>query len=156
MALYKGFSTIDFSSGNISKGSFPSNSIKDQYTLTVSPITKKVILEYTGNNTFKLVDIALIERNILNHIFTRIGSRIMMPKWGSKIPELLFENLNDDTIELCRSELERIINYDPRVKLLNLSITPLYDMNTLTASISLKYIELNMTKNMNLNLEFSA
>ncbi len=155
MALYRGFSTIDYTSGNISKGSFPSTSLKDEYVVTVSPITKKVILEYTGNNTFKLVDIALVERNILNHIFTKIGSRVKMPKWGSKIPELLFEPLNDDTIEICRSELERIINYDPRVKLLNLIITPLHDRNTLTASISLQYIELNMSKNMNLNLEFT-
>lgn len=164
MALYRGFSSIDFKSGIISKGSFPSQSIRniitidgeDQYAFTVSPISKKVILEYTGNNTLVLTDIKLVERNLLNHMFTKIGSRIMMPKFGSRIPDMIFEPLTEETVNICRNEIEKIVKYDPRVSLNKLNVTPLYDLNTITISLSLNYIELNITKNMNFNIDFIA
>jgi phage baseplate assembly protein W len=150
MALYKGFSSIDYKSGTISRGVFPSsNDLKTQ-----SPLTTQLGLEYSGNNTFILTDIPLVERNIINHIYTKMGSRVMMPKFGSIIPDLLFEPLDDDTIFRCKTELERIVNYDPRVKLNGIIMTPLYDSNILSATISLYYVELNATQNMNLNLEF--
>jgi phage baseplate assembly protein W len=150
MALYKGFSSIDYKSGTISKGVFPSsNELK-----TMAPIEQSLGLENSGNNTFILTDIQLVERNIQNHIFTKIGSRVMMPKFGSIIPDLLFEPMDEDTIFRCKTELEKVVNYDPRVKLNGIVVTPLYDSNILNATISLYYIELNVTKNMNLNLEF--
>lgn len=150
MALYKGFSSIDYKSGTISKGVFPSsNELK-----TLSPIESSLGVEHSGNNTFILTDIPLVERNIMNHIFTKKGSRVMMPVFGSIIPDLLFEVMDDDTILKCKLELEKIIKYDPRVKLNGMIVTPLYDSNTLNVSISLYYVELNITKNMNFNLEF--
>jgi phage baseplate assembly protein W len=150
MALYKGFSSIDYKSGTISKGVFPSSNELN----TMSPIEQSLGLEYSGNNTFILTDIPLVERNIMNHIFTKKGSRVMMPTFGSIIPELLFEPLDDTTIFRCKTEIERIVNYDPRVKLNEIITTPIYDSNVLSVTLSLYYIELNVTKNMNLNLEF--
>ncbi len=78
----------------------------------------------------------------------------MMPTFGSIIPDLLFEPFDDDTLFRCKAELERIVNYDPRVKLNGIIVTPLYDENTLSVTINLYYVELNVTQNMNLNLEF--
>ena len=150
MALYKGFSSIDYKSGTISKGVFPSsNELK-----TMAPIEQSLGLENSGNNTFILTDIQLVERNIQNHIFTKIGSRVMMPKFGSLIPDLLFEPMDEDTIFRCKTELEKVVNYDPRVKLNNIIVTPVYDSNTLNVTINLYYVELNVTQNMNFNLEF--
>lgn len=150
MALYKGFSSIDYKSGTISRGVFPSSNELN----VLSPIETSLGLENSGNNTFVLTDIQLVERNIMNHIFTKKGSRVMMPTFGSIIPELLFEPMDEDTIFRCKTELERIVNYDPRVKLNNIVMTPVYDSNTLSATLNLYYVELNVTQNMNLNLEF--
>jgi phage baseplate assembly protein W len=150
MALYKGFSSIDYKSGTIAKGVFPSsNELK-----TMAPIETSLGLEYSGNNTFILTDIQLVERNIMNHIFTKKGSRLMMPKFGSIIPDLLFEPMDEDTIFRCKSELEKVVNYDPRVKLNGIIVTPVYDSNVLNVTLNLYYIELNVTQNMNFNLEF--
>lgn len=150
MALYKGFSSIDYKSGTISKGVFPSsNELK-----TLAPIEPSLGVEHSGNNTFILTDIQLVERNLMNHIFTKKGSRVMMPKFGSIIPELLFEPMDEDTIFRCKTEVEKVVNYDPRIKLNGMIATPLYDSNVLNITLNLYYVELNVTKNMNFNLEF--
>lgn len=151
MALYKGYSTIDFKSGSLTKGQFPSSNIKN----TVKPFAKIPNINNTGNNTFVLNDIPLVERNILNHIFTTKGSRIMMPKFGTIIPEILFEPLNEYNINRIRQEIINVVEYDPRVSMVKLLLTPFYDENRINVSLTLNYIELNVTRSMNFNLEFA-
>lgn len=151
MALYSGYSTIDFKSGSITRGRFPSTNIDG----TVKPFDTKLQIDNQGNNTFVLTDIALVERNILNHIFTSKGSRVMMPSFGSVIPELLFEQLNNDMLDRLKAELTNVINYDPRVKLVKLTLVPDYDRNSVNATALLNYIELNVTKDMNFNIQFN-
>jgi phage baseplate assembly protein W len=64
-----------------------------------------------------LTDIDLIKRDLLNHFMTRIGERVMRPNFGSRIWDLLDEQLTsvirqeiiDDAVRICQS--------DPRVKL---------------------------------------
>ena len=78
----------------------------------------------------------------------------MMPKFGTIIPDILFEPLNDYNINRIRQELTKVVDYDPRVRLINLTITPVHDENRINCSMVLKYIELNVTRSMNFNLEF--
>jgi phage baseplate assembly protein W len=150
MALYKGYSTIGFKSGNVHKGQYPSTNIDG----TTIPFAKIPNITNTGNNTFVLNDIALVERNLRNHIFTPKGSRVMMPKFGTIIPDILFEPLNEYNINRIRQELTKVVDYDPRVKLINLTISPVRDENRVNCSMVLQYIELNVTRSMNFNLEF--
>lgn len=150
--LYSGFSTVDFNSGTLKKGVFPSNNIAN----TVSAVSALMNIENPGNNTFKLTNMNLVERNLLNHINTPKGSRVMMPQFGSIIPQLLFEPLDDDVVVQCEAELTNIIAYDPRVELVNITSTQIPQTHTLNISMLLYYIELNVTKNMDFNLEFSA
>lgn len=150
--LYRGFSTIDFNSGTIKKGVFPATNVQG----ITSPIAANYNIENPGNNTFTLTDVSLVERNILNHINTSKGSRVMMPAFGSIIPELLFEPLDDEVVMRCESELKTIVAYDPRVQLLKIKTTKIPSTNTLNIAMMLLYVELNVTKNMDFNLEFSA
>jgi phage baseplate assembly protein W len=153
MALYKGFSSIDYKLGFKTTGSFAAKQLDG--TKKIAPIIDTFMdKENDGNNTFVLTDIKLVERNILNHIFTRKGERIMMPKFGTNIPYLVFEPLDQETIDQCRSELEAVVAYDPRVSLNSIDVNADYDHNALTVTLSLFYIELNVTKNMNFNIEF--
>ncbi len=110
--------------------------------------------EYQRTGSFIVRDIELVKLNILNHIFTRRGSRVMMPTFGTSIPDLVFEPLDDETIETVAEEIEQVINYDPRVELLNLEVLPDKPNNTLTVKVLLKYIELDTIDEIELNIEF--
>lgn len=163
MTIYSGYSTMGFISGTISKGQFPSKHIGTivddlgtTYTVsTVKPMTTSIQLENNGNNTFKMTDIPLVERNLINHIFTKKGSRLMMPSFGTTIPDKLFEPLTQSVLNDIKTELQAVINYDPRVSLRNLSIVPDYDKNSVTCTIDVNYIELDMTNRISLNLDFT-
>lgn len=112
--------------------------------------------EFERNKTFVLVDKQLVDMDLLNNIYTRRGSRVMMPNYGTLIPEMTFEPLDDSTIETVESELMTVFNNDPRVDLINLTVTPNYDINSLSVSAILNYIELNMTANFELNIVFES
>jgi phage baseplate assembly protein W len=72
---------------------------------TVSPDTEN----------FKLFDLALVKQDLLNHFYTRQGERLMNPKFGTVIWDLIFEPLTDDTKNLIIQNVNEIINYDPRI-----------------------------------------
>lgn len=110
--------------------------------------------EYQRNKTFRLNDIQLVQLDLLNHIFTKRGSRVMMPSFGTVIPELVFEPLDEDTLDTLRDELETVFRYDPRVEQLSLTITPNYDTNTVTASANLLYVELQVADAFEFNIQF--
>jgi phage baseplate assembly protein W len=151
MTVYSGISTIDFTSGVVAKGKFPSTN-----GITKPPFNSYSGLENPGSNTLKLTDLQLVERNLLNHLYTPKNARLMMPSWGTDIQKILFEPLDELTIEKCRLEIEKVVAYDPRVKLNKLYTVPLYDLNIIAVTLNLFYIELNVTKDMNFNLEFTT
>lgn len=112
--------------------------------------------EFMKNKSFTLTDIQLVELDLLNQIYTRRGSRVMMPTFGTLIPDLVFEPLDEETISTIESELITVFQYDPRVTLISLSVVPNYDTNTVTAVAILFYVELNLTQPFQLNIQFEA
>lgn len=106
------------------------------------------------NTSFTLKDIQLVKQDLINHLFTIRGERVMQPTFGTIIPNILFEPMDEQTIAAIENEIVRVINSDPRVSLLNIQLTPSYDENTLTVQVLLDYIELNMVEGFELNLEF--
>jgi len=112
--------------------------------------------EYQKNKSFTLTDVALVELDLLNQIYTRRGSRVMMPTFGTLIPELVFEPLDEETISTIESELISVFQFDPRVNMLSLNVVPNYDTNSITATAILFYVELNVTQPFQLNIQFEA
>ncbi len=112
--------------------------------------------EFEQTGSFKINDVELIKLDLLNHIFTRRGERVMMPRFGTSIPDLVFEPLDEETLDTLESELRIVIDYDPRVELLDLSIVEQADGNTVTAGIRIRCIELDTVELMNLNIEFGT
>jgi len=111
-------------------------------------------VSYEMNKSFILYDIDVVKTDILNHIFTRKGDRIMMPEFGTTIPDLVFEPIDNITLETIREELETVFNYDPRVSVINLQITPKEDENRIDVTAILQYIELDVVDNFYFNIEF--
>jgi len=112
--------------------------------------------EFQKNKSFRLTDISLVKMDILNHIFTRKGERVMLPNFGTIIPDLVFEPLDEETLDVLQDELEAVIEYDPRLELISLVVDPQYDQNAVTVAIKVFYIELNMDEVIELRLEFEG
>lgn len=112
--------------------------------------------EFQSKKTFKLHDIELVKMDLLNHIFTKRGERVMMPNFGTIIPELIFEPLTPDLVDTVREEVLRVINYDPRVDLLDIEATADFDNHLVQVAARVFYVELNLVDNFELNIEFEA
>lgn len=112
--------------------------------------------EFQKNKTFAIQDIALVELDILNQIYTQRGSRVMMPTFGTIIPTLVFEPLDATTVETVEDELLTVFKFDPRVTLLNLQVVPNYETSSLLVTALLRYIELNIVQPFQLNIIFEA
>lgn len=111
-------------------------------------------VSFDVKKTFKIYDIECVKADLLNHIFTRKGERVMMPDFGTGIPDLTFEPIDEITISSLREELTYVFDYDPRVELLNLVINTNIDENSIDATATLRYVELDLVDNLNINIEF--
>ena len=110
--------------------------------------------EFQATKNFRIQDVEAVKFDLLNHIFTKRGERVMMPLFGTVIPELAFEPLDEDTLETLEDELRFVFDYDPRVELLELEIQPDYNNSAVTAAARLFYVELNLVDDMELNIQF--
>lgn len=112
--------------------------------------------EYQNNKSFSLTDIELVKLDLLNHIFTRKGERVMMPNFGTRIPDLAFEPLDNYTLSILDEDLRAVFAFDPRVELIAMNIVPIPDSNTVIASAKLLYVELNMQGTLDINITFEG
>ena len=66
-----------------------------------------------------------IARSLRNLVLTSPGERFFNNNLGSRVNQLLFENMDDLTAASIKSEIENTINnYEPRVKLLKIRVSP--------------------------------
>ena len=73
-------------------------------------------------NNFKLYDIELVKRDLMNHFYIRKGEKLENPNFGTIIWDMLFENFTSEVRRLITEDVEQIINYDPRVRVNALTI----------------------------------
>lgn len=104
-----------------------------------------------GGN-FEIYNIECVEEDLLNHIFTVKGERVMMPEFGTRIPMMTFEPNDAESQGIIEEDLTTVFNYDPRVELLSLKITPFEDKNIILAVATLRYKEFNVTKDLRIEV----
>ena len=112
--------------------------------------------EFERIKQFELTDVELVKLDLLNHIFTSRGSRVMMPTFGTVIPELVFEPLDEQTTEILEDELRTVFDFDPRVEIVSLDLVIQEDQYTVTVSVELFYVELDIVDNFELNIVFEG
>lgn len=83
----------------------------------------------------------LVKRDLLNTFYTKKGERLMRPNYGSVIWDLLMNPDDTATEKEIRDDVDRIIDSDPRVDLLDTVI--IYMDHTIRIEINLKYVLLN-------------
>lgn len=64
----------------------------------------------------------LVIEDLMNHIMTRKGERIMMPTFGSIIHDLIFEPLTSEVSVLIEEDIKGIVDEDPRATFENITI----------------------------------
>lgn len=97
--------------------------------------------DWQNRQNFGMRDLELVKRDLLNHIYTIKGERVMMPNFGTRIPLLAFEPNDETTRATVEEDLRAVFNYDPRVQLLSLAVNSLPDNNAIVAVADLLYVE---------------
>jgi len=72
---------------------------------------------------FTLTDYELVKRDLLNHFSIREGQLPGRPDFGTKLWNFIFEPSTTDIHRQIKSEVERIVKYDPRINLNDIVIS---------------------------------
>ena len=89
-----------------------------------------------NDDLVSLSDTSAIARSIRNIVFTSPGEKFFNPDFGSRISESLFENVDEVSALTIEDEIRSsIINFEPRVNLLNTNVVPNPDDNEMNVTI---------------------
>ena len=107
-----------------------SKSFKDiSASFQVNPLT---------NDLIAIKNTTAIARSLRNLVLTTPGERFFNENLGSQVNNLLFENVDDVTAMSVRQEIINVIeNYEPRVKLLTVSVNA--NMDTYSMDVLIAY-----------------
>ena len=84
-----------------------------------------------------------IKQAVKNIILTSPGEKPFQPLIGSSVNRLLFEPLDAFTADTIAEEITTTINqYEPRVKLTKVDVTPIFEGNKLNVSLEYKIVGL--------------
>ena len=87
---------------------------------------------------FRLYDVELAKRDLLNEFYTRRGERLMSPQFGSIVWDLLFDPLTDEIITAIKTDCVRIVTKDPRLDIVSIDVID--NEHTIIVTIVLKYV----------------
>ena len=89
-----------------------------------------------NDDLVSLNDTSAIARSLRNIVFTQPGEKFFNPDFGSRISESLFENVDEVSAIAIEDEIKSsIINFEPRVNLLNTNVVPNPDDNEMNVTI---------------------
>ena len=98
-----------------------------------------------NDDIVSLSDTTAIARSIRNIVFTSPGEKFFNPDFGSRISESLFENV--DTVSALAIEDEirsSIINFEPRVNLLDTVVVANPDDNEMNVTIEYEIVGIDI------------
>lgn len=98
-----------------------------------------------NNDLIGIKDANAIARSVKNIVFTLPGEKFFNPNFGSNITASLFENIDGFSASVIRDEIKTSIeNYEPRVKLIDVTVDPQYDDYTFNVIIQYEIIGVNI------------
>ena len=95
--------------------------------MTALNITKKRLFKGLDSSkgtppNWKAFDLDLVKRDVLLQLHTPLGSRVMLPNFGTTIWQKLFEPLTEEILEEIKSEVDNVIRQEPRLQLISSEI----------------------------------
>lgn len=102
----------------------------------------------------RAINEAAVKRSIRNLLLTRRGERPFNYALGSGIHQFLFENMTPQTSVALQSAIENTINnHEPRVRLIGVTVTPVYEQNLYNVQITFYIINRPDPVTFNVSLE---
>jgi len=78
-----------------------------------------------------------IARSVRNIVMTIPGERFFQPSFGSGVNRVLFNNMDEISASILEDEIRNSIrNYEPRVRLRSILVSPNFDNNTFDTVIT--------------------
>ena len=113
----------------------------------VSQSFKDISMSFETNplndDLIALKNTSAIARSLRNIVFTQPGEKFFQPEFGSRVSESLFEIVDEVSSIAIRDEIRSsIINYEPRVKLLDVVVIPNVDDNEMNVTVKLSLIHI--------------
>lgn len=101
---------------------------------------------YNRVRKFKLTDFDLVRQDLFNHFSIRKGQKLMNPKFGTIIWDLLFEPMTEEVRGLIIEDIKSVVDYDPRVETDNVTVTE-YE-HGIQIELELRYVLTSQVENM--------
>jgi len=90
-----------------------------------------------SNDLLAIKNETAIARSVRNLIFTLQGERFFNPDLGSRVSRALFENIDRISASIIEDEIKNTIdNFEPRVRLIDVSVAPDYSNNEFNVTLS--------------------
>jgi len=94
-----------------------------------------------NNDLVALKNATAISRSVRNIVFTTPGEKFFQPTFGSRVSQMLFENMDEITSLTIRDEIESSIRrFEPRVDLKSVRVNPDFDGNQYDVVITYQII----------------
>ena len=94
-----------------------------------------------NNDLVALKNATAISRSVRNIVFTTPGEKFFQPTFGSRVSQMLFENMDEITSLSIRDEIENSIRrFEPRVDLKSVQVNPDFDSNQYDVVITYQII----------------
>ena len=126
-------------------------SVGDQ---TSSTFTYKGFSSQRPKEGFKLYDIDLVKQDLINHFYIKKGEKLQNPEFGTIIWDILFEPLTDVVKNAIVENVSRIINYDPRVQVNQITVDS-YETG-IQIECELAYLPYSIVESMQLKFDENA
>ena len=98
-----------------------------------------------NDDLISLSNTSAIARSIRNIVFTSPGEKFFNPDFGSRITESLFENVDDVSALAIEDEIRSsIINFEPRVNLLDTVVVANPDDNEMNVTIEYEIVVIDI------------
>jgi len=115
----------------------------------VSQSFKDISMSFETNplndDLIALKNSSAIARSIRNIVFTQPGEKFFNPEFGSRVSESLFEIVDEVSTIAIRDEIKSsIINYEPRVNLLDVLVNPKPDENEMDVTIKYEIVGIDI------------
>ena len=116
----------------------------------VSQSFKDISMSFETNplneDLIALKNSSAIARSIRNIVFTQPGEKFFNPEFGSRVSESLFEVVDEVSTIAIRDEIRSsIINYEPRVNLLDVLVNPNPDENEMNVTIKYEIVGIDIS-----------
>jgi phage baseplate assembly protein W len=86
-------------------------------------------------------DILAVKQSVINILMTNRGEKVFDPDFGGSLRDYLFENYDSITAAAIRSRITTsLLNYEPRVEIVDLVVTDLTERNALKIMLELNII----------------